>query len=588
MTIALQEQKLTFSRTYLEECAQVIDKSGAHTFIDFYRRQAKGIGGRTATGPRYSIFAVLTIGLALIGTQRAPSMAEIWRTLWDLDSDTQQRLGLDLHGYSGEGTYRAFAMWLTRYLEPLDSLPDIRARRDKNGAHRQTMAARTEEQQQASVVASERLHQVVNAIVAGSIDDPSPSGYKGDVVADETIIDLAGQSQGLGSRDDKQRGAAYSGAFYIRDREDHSLHAEAGSRRITKGGVGLGVTAVSRVGPPQAVYDIPSVITAISIDKPSSGSVMSLERALRFHQENGFDQRTKRGRIPFLTVDMGYNVKRQFSDVVLDAGYAPIVRYPISWRTIMASDAPGTTDMSSGPVQIAGDFYCPMARHLAGDGKITRRTVDLLDEPDGFEQHDAQMEALFPLLMGTNSRPYRKRATRGRPSKQEVEGDLPVKIDLVCPAVQGRVKCPLKPASMVSAENGAPTVAPSWDATRYRCCSSSSITQTYTPEQWKRAQWGLVPGSWEHTAYYESARAITEQRFSIMKSHYVTGMDNLRRGVRREPMLYITIALWIAATNRAIQDSYARRLPSEDSMKKRLRMIEEDLGRTPVKAPPRT
>ena len=123
MTIALQEQKLTFSRTYLEECAQVIDKSGAHTFIDFYRRQAKGIGGRTATGPRYSIFAVLTIGLALIGTQRAPSMAEIWRTLWDLDSDTQQRLGLDLHGYSGEGTYRAFAMWLTRYLEPLDSLP---------------------------------------------------------------------------------------------------------------------------------------------------------------------------------------------------------------------------------------------------------------------------------------------------------------------------------------------------------------------------------------------------------------------------------------------------------------------------------
>ena len=113
------------------------------------------------------------------------------------------------------------------------------------------------------------------------------------------------------------------------------------------------MTAVSRVGPPQAVYGIPSVITAISIDKPSSGSVMSLERALRFHQENGFDQRTKRGRIPFLTVDMGYNVKRQFSDVVLDAGYAPIVRYPISWRTIMASDAPGTTDMSSGPVPVS-------------------------------------------------------------------------------------------------------------------------------------------------------------------------------------------------------------------------------------------
>lgn len=39
---------------------------------------------------------------------------------------------------------------------------------------------------------------------------------------------------GLGSRDTKLRGAAYSGAYYIRDREDHSLHSELGTRRSTK------------------------------------------------------------------------------------------------------------------------------------------------------------------------------------------------------------------------------------------------------------------------------------------------------------------------------------------------------------------
>ena len=70
------------------------------------------------------------------------------------------------------------------------------------------------------------------------------------------------------------------------------------------------------------------MITGISIDKPSSGSVPGLTRAIRFHQENGFDQRIQRGRLPLLTVDMGYNNKQHFNDELLAAGYAPVVRYP--------------------------------------------------------------------------------------------------------------------------------------------------------------------------------------------------------------------------------------------------------------------
>ena len=68
--------------------------------------------------------------------------------------------------------------------------------------------------------------------------------------------------------------------------------------------------------------------------------------------------------------------------------------------------------------------------------------MELLAEDDGFERQDARLEALFPLIMGTNSRPYRARQGRGRPRKDEHESDKPVKIDLVCPAVQGRVRCP--------------------------------------------------------------------------------------------------------------------------------------------------
>ena len=586
MTVVMQEQRVMISPDYVESCAAVIEKSGAHQMIDFYFRHDRGVCGRKSSGPRYSMLGVLTVGLALLGIRRVPSMAEIWRTLWTLEPAQQARLDLDLS--CGEGTYRAFAMWLTRRLEPLDSLPDAPARRVKNMDHRRMLASRSIEQEQASEVASERLHQVVNALVAGSIHEQAPKGYRGDIVADETIIDLAGQSTGLGSRDTKRRGAAYSGGYYIRDREDHSLHSELGNRRSTKGGVAVGITAVCRVGPPRAVYSVAPVITGISIDKPSSGSVQGLARAIRFHQENGFDQRVQRGRLPLLTVDMGYNAKRFFNDELLATGYAPVVRYPKNWRTIFASDTAAGDEPASGPLQIAGEFYCPAARDIAGNGKIVRRTMELLDEDDGFERQDARLEALFPLIMGTNSRPYRARQGRGRPRKDEADTERPVKIDLVCPAVQGRVRCPLKPASMTLASEDAPEISPSWSADHYKCCARSSITHTFTPEQWKRAQWGLVPGSWEHATYYEAARAITEQRFSIMKSPHVTGMDSFKRGVRREPMLYITLALWVASTNLAIQESFERKTAGQDSMTRRLRMVREDTGRALAKVPPRT
>lgn len=586
MAVAMLEQKVMISPDYVERCAAVIEKSGAHKMIDFYFRQDRGVGGRKSTGPTYSMLGVLTIGLALIGIRRVPSMAESWRTLWALEPAQQARLELDFS--CGEGTYRAFAMWLTRRLEPLDSLPDAPARRVKNGDHRRMMAARSIEQEQASEVASERLHQVINALVAGSIHEQAPKGYRGDIVADETFIDLAGQSTGLGSRDNKRRGAAYSGTYYIRDREDHSLHSELGNRRSTKGGVAVGITAVCRVGPPRAVYAVAPVITGISIDKPSSGSVQGLARAIRFHQENGFDQRVQRGRLPLLTVDMGYNIKQYFNDELLAAGYAPVVRYPKNWRTIFASDSASGDESASGPLQIAGEFYCPAAREIAGSGKIVRRTMELLAEDDGFERQDARLEALFPLIMGTNSRPYRARQGRGRPRKDKADTERPVKIDLVCPAVQGRVRCPLKPASMTLASEDAPEISPSWTADHYKCCARSSITHTFTPEQWKRAQWGLVPGSWEHATYYEAARAITEQRFSIMKSPHVTGMESFKRGVRREPMLYITLALWVASTNLSIQESFERKTAGQDSMTRRLRMVREDTGRYLAKVPPRT
>jgi hypothetical protein len=589
---------LLADRTF-DRSLQIIERSGAVELIEGYHRERRGPGGRPRSGRRYTVLAVLVSGLAVFQVGRTPSIAEIHRVICTFTPEQLAAVGMEpaempVDRADERSDYPAFHGWVTRMLAPLDPGPDLPARRVTNRAHRRQLAGRTEEQAEESEAARQRLHDVVNLIIAASVDDRIPDCYRGDIVADESIIDLAGPSDGLGTKDSKHRSAAYAGNYYVRDGADSSIHDAYGEViQFKKAGFGIGVTAVSRVGAADDLYAIPPVITGVAIHPPTSGSVEGLGTAISYHQKNGFDQRKARGRLPYLTTDMGYNVKHGFNDMALKTGYAPVVRYPRHWNTIWASEGADHTrgGQADGPVQLSGEFYCPAARQIIGKTKLVRKTVDLKDkDADGFEAQDRRLEAVFPLLMGTNSRPYRARPGRGRPRKNE-EADaveLPVRQDLVCPAVQGRVMCPLKPESMSVTDLGVPTVKPTWSAERYRCCGQSQVTVTFSKDQWRMAQWGMVPGSWEHAVYFEAGRAATEQRFSIMKNHHVTGLEHLKWAPRREPMLCLLIALWVAATNLAIQDVYDQRPPKPSSVKRRMRQLEADLGRPPMRIPPRT
>ena len=53
-------------------------------------------------------------------------------------------------------------------------------------------------------------------------------------------------------------------------------------------------------------------------------------------------------------------------------------------------------------------------------------------------------------------------------------------------------------------------------------------------------------------------------------------------------MISVIIALWIAATNLAIQDSHVAKMPRPSSIKKQKRRLERDLGRPLMSTPPRT
>lgn len=576
---------------FFRAAKRIIERSRAAESIEGFHAEI-GTAGREPAGIAYTVKAVLVSALTLIMLGRTPSLKAILGAIGDLSARQLAEVGM-----AGQDTSRIFAVraeqrreyhrfraWLNRRLVMLDSNPDQPARRITNAEHRRIINRRTAEQQEAFQVAAERLETVVNQIVAGSILEQSPRVARGDLVVDETLLDLAGPSAGLGAKPDKNRGAAPSGGYYARDEKSGT---GTDGRGKGKRGFGLGVTAVSVVGPPDRLHLVAAVIAAIHIHPPTSGSAAAVDKCLTHLKRNGLDSRPADGKTwPMMIADMGYNPKHDFPHVMLKHQYSPVVRYPKDWTLSQPSaHPPGTSETTEpGPIQHAGAFYCPAAQQALS--KLTvPRSRDLLASGK-WEQHDNRLSAALPFLMGTNSRPVIS-GLRGRPTLGLKRVSY-VKQELVCPAVQLRVRCPLKPESMDAAGFGVPLAEPTWQAEDRICCRQSTMRLVLTERQLNRAQWGMVPGSWEHMLVFEAGRSMTEQRFSLLKSPHITDLSDMKWGARREPMIKLLLALAVAATNHQIQKTHAARPVRTESVDIRWRQLTYHLGHEPTRIPPRT
>lgn len=575
-----------------DDAVTVIDRSGVAEMIESFYDEDRPPGGRAPGGIVYTLRAVLVALLLRIIECTPPSYAGILATLAELGDEQLAAVGMAAQDLTPvrrdvRGEYKKFHGWLDRRLEPLDPGADLPARRITNEQHHSMLTGRTEQAQLRAQVAARRIDTVLNRIVAASVHQMSPPGYCGDLVADESIFDLAGPSAGLGIRPDKHRGAAYCGKYYKRDKQTGEVRTLRMPIESSKTGFGIGLTAVSRVGPPRAVHAVAPVIVGIAVREPTSANIEALQVAMEGATENRLlARRSSRSRWPHFVVDMAYNQKRSFAGVLFDHQYSPVARYPKGWNLQFASAHPiPTDDPDPGPIQIAGAFYCPAVVEYTKVHGVpeTRR---LLENKD-FRLHDGRLRRLYPYLMGTNSRPQRRRVTRGRPGLGRPP-QMAVTQELVCPAVMGRLRCPLKPESMTQIPVGIQQAQPAWTADRFRCCTKSTVTVAYTDKQFQMAQWNLVPGSWEHALYFEAARALTEQRFSLLKSPFITGINALKWGPRREPMIKIILALAVAATNLRIQAGFDPSAVRTESMDIRWRQLAADLGHEPVRMPPRT
>lgn len=572
---------------------RVVWESGVAELIE--DQHPYGALGRRPQGIAYTSTAVLVSLLIRVVMKRPPTLTGILQTITELTPAQLAAVGMAGQECSRIwqqhcSEYTRFTSWWKRRLVAFDSWADLPARRMTNGQYHVRLEKRTDEQCEHAERAARLLHLAINRLVAASVEDKDPEDCRGDLVVDGTLYLVAKQDGTIGVADDKMRGAVPSANYHMRDRKSVRSDGTGTTRQITYAGMTLEMTALTRIGKPTAMHAVAPVFVGIAIHYGTSGSPDGMADALAQAEANGLTGRPKgaRARWPFMTSDMAYNAKDGTADILLKHRYNFVGRFPENWGIECPSTKPAgapASDPEPGALQWAGAFFCPAVLAKI-KGHRTPKMEHLLDN-DQFRLHDKRLRRILPYLMGYNSRPFYAPSGHGRPvlgrSRQKV-----VKVKLVCPAAMGNVTCPLKPESMQGGRIGVPLAEPTWQAHERGCCAKSSVMVTLTPDQFKRAQWDLVPGSWEHSVYFEAARALTEQRFSHLKSAHVTGLRQLTYGPRRDPMIKLILAMAVVASNRESQSNFDPAKARVESIDIRIRQLATDLGHEPARTPPRT
>ena len=572
---------------------EVIVKSGAAQTIEGHWRENQRGGGRKAAGISYTATAVLVALLVRFLMGRPYSLRGAMDTIGEFGADQLAAIGMAGQdcaaiGIDAETEYKRFQRFWSSRLLAIDPDFDLPAQRMSNAEYAARLHARTDADRIRSAIADQRLTTLINDLLYGSIHAAAPAKCDGDVVVDETIIDTAAPDGMLGSRPERYRGASSVARYWARDKRGQ-VKQPGVPGDIKSSGFGIGATFVSRVGRRDALHAEPALFVGMDVHAPTSGSVDGLATGLAHARRTGVNGRRSgsRTRRPLLTADMGYNPKNGFAALMLETGYSPVVRYPKHWTVEYPSAHPpeAPDGPAPGPLQHAGAFYCPaVIKRIAGHR--TPSTEELLGT-DGFRSHDRRLQAIYPFLMGLHSRPVMVDCRFGRP-RLDATPPRRVKIRQVCPAALGSVMCPLKPESLQTEVLGLPMAEPDWPAEAMACCSKSSVTVYLTEAQLKMAQWDLIPGSWEHTLYFEAARSLTEQRFSQLKSRHVASLDSLTTGPRRTPMIKIAIALAAVTVNIRAQQNHDPNARRTEAIDMRLRQLAADLGHPPTPMPRRS
>ena len=343
----------------------------------------------------------------------------------------------------------------------------------------------------------------------------------GDVVVDETILNTAAPDGMLGSRPERYRGASSVARYWARDNKGQ-IRQPGASGDIKSRGFGVGATFVSRIGR----RDLLPARRANGFHRhgcarSTSGSVEGLATALTHARRTGVNGYRGGGRTrrPCSPPTWG-TTPSTASPLMLQTGYSPVVRYPKHWNLEYPSaPPPGAPD---GPLPGHCNTPAPSTAQQSSNASpgTAPRAPKLLSQ-DNFGTHDRRLQSIYPFLMGLHSLAMVD-CQFGRPRL----GSTPpqrVKVRQVCPAALGTVMCSLKASRYRPTWSAYPMAEPDWPAGAFACCCNSSVTVYLTDAQLKMAQWELIPGSWEHTLYFEAARSLHRTTLQSAQIHTLPG-----------------------------------------------------------------
>lgn len=391
MTVDYARITYSFDDLDVQDSVWFVDATGLPALIRQWQAEDDILDRAARRKTQFTVRAVLVALHLIVRISATMTIAEILRVIYRMSPAQLQMVGMriddtdrdafrhDLRFCKKEDA--RFRSWLTSQLEVLDAYWDQPAKMLENRVYCQRMAARTPEDHTKAAKRLERGHLAANCVVSASLDWTLLEGWRGDILADETLIDVAAVRAGMGAKPFKLRSAVSRADFYLRTQAHELVTRDDGrtsTRDIVKMGFAIGVTAVQAVGPIRAPGSVPRPIVAIDIGKPSAGNGDALIHCLdTLHSWEQAPVPSSRHRNRTLAVDMGYIGKPALSDFLLRNRIDMIHAYPErrgkggtpqSSTYVLPADWPTTEERERnpgsrpGPILAWGEWYCPAAQ----------------------------------------------------------------------------------------------------------------------------------------------------------------------------------------------------------------------------------
>ncbi|MCG7439843.1 hypothetical protein [Corynebacterium freneyi] len=531
---------------YIETATRVVDTSGVVDLLDEWDRADRadrGLGGRPAYIPVRSAL-ILFVLPALLGKHIfVREAAEILR--YRLSGKAWSHIGLDLKHFAEHTDTQWYdRLWRTlntRVRGVIDPFPETPHWRRLN----KDDYARLEASRDPEYVDSRRARTsiVMSSLALASalvIDDNMFAGWDGDIAIDGTPIEVTGYGRTARSR---RAPSTPEAGWYIRT-GDHKGDGVSGVEHIKKSAWGFEATLAVAVGG-EFGKTLPAPVVGLSMDRPG--------------YKPGYNARAA------LSVLEGTNLPRRYA--VTDMAYYPLSKaehYQIpmrerGWKLVgevpNRTEAKGVSATYRGVTLVDGTGYCPA---------IAKRK-DLLDPKGEFDKGNITEEQ-FDLAIA-----QRKQLQL---DIKEVTSNGTVRFS--CPALSGKVACPLRKNDAQATKNAAKKGAagkpalplsvrqvPSKKSCGDVCRQKSVSVAVNDPDAVrfnKYHQQGPAAYTDEWKALYKVYRARNEGANAFVKgeSHIGTG-DRTKKAMRGFTGVALRTVLAVVAANVRLYVNHLKR-----------------------------